>query len=163
VAQARKPAFYAAMSVPDTVEGRLELLILHMALVMRRLREADAPSRAVGQAAFDLFCTDMDRSIRELGVSDIAVPKKMKRMGEAFYGRSATYEEALAVPADDALAVALARNLYDDAPPDGMAAAVGSYVRAAVAVLAMQPADAIAAGAPNFPDPGAHVPVRAPA
>jgi cytochrome b pre-mRNA-processing protein 3 len=151
------------MNVPDTVEGRLELLILHMALILRRLREGDAEARAVGQAAFDLFCTDMDRSMRELGVSDIAVPKKMKRMGEAFYGRSATYDQALATPSGAGLAEALARNLYDGAAPHGMAAAAAAYARAAAAALAAEPAARIAAGAPVFPDPATFVPGRAPA
>jgi cytochrome b pre-mRNA-processing protein 3 len=98
--------------------------------------------------------------MRELGVSDVAVPKKMRRMGEAFYGRSAAYEEALAAPSGEGLAEALARNLYDGAAPGGMAPAVAAYVRAAAAALAAEPAGRIAGGAPAFPDPAGYVPGR---
>src|SRR3981081_4092999 len=98
VAQARAPAFYQIYGVPDTVNGRLEMIMLHAVLVLRRLEGGAAPGRALGQGLFDHFCRDMDASMREMGVGDLAVPRKMRRIGEAFYGRQAAYRTALAAP-----------------------------------------------------------------
>src|ERR1043165_607987 len=111
VAQAREPRFYAAYGVPDTVLGRFDLLVLHLALLLRRLREGDA-TRALAQGVFDAFCRDMDHNLREMGISDQGVPHQMRRVGEAFYGRARAYDAALAEGADDALVQALARNVY---------------------------------------------------
>src|SRR6478735_9476386 len=95
VAQARLPCFYREYGVPDTVDGRFDLLVLHLAFVLDRL--ADEPQlRELGQALFDHFCTDMDRNLREMGVGDLSVPKHMQRVGEAFYGRAQAYKEGLA-------------------------------------------------------------------
>src|SRR5262249_18838863 len=100
VAQARNPAFYLEYGVPDTPEGRFDMIVLHLALVCRRLGRAQgpdqAPARSVSQAVFDMFCRDMDHNLREMGVSDIGVPKKMRKLGEAFYGRLDAYDRALA-------------------------------------------------------------------
>src|SRR6185437_7652606 len=83
VAQARRPAFYVDYAAPDTAEGRFDMLILHVALVCRRLsREtgaAEAPARQLSQQVFDMFCADMDHNLREMGVGDLTVPKKMRR------------------------------------------------------------------------------------
>src|SRR6266702_3543323 len=91
VAQARAPAFYQIYGVPDTVNGRLEMIMLHAVLVLRRLESEAVPIRALGQGLFDQFCRDMDDSMREMGVGDLAVPRNMRRIGEAFYGRQAAY------------------------------------------------------------------------
>ena len=95
VAQAKLPAFYLDYGVPDTVNGRFDMIVLHAALVLRRLSSEPAPARAVGQAIFARFCRDMDHSLREMGVGDLAVPKQMQRVAEAFYGRARAYEAAL--------------------------------------------------------------------
>src|SRR5262245_64999591 len=100
VAQARLPAVYRSYGVPDTVNGRLEMIMLHAVLVLRRLEGEAPPVRALGQQLFDRFCRDMDESLREMGVGDLAVPRKMRRIGEAFYGRQAAYQAALAAPGD---------------------------------------------------------------
>src|ERR1700761_506939 len=85
VAQSRQPRFYAEWGVPDTVTGRFDMISLHLALVLRRLgTERDA--KVFSQALFDLFFKDMDRSLREMGAGDLAVPKKIRKMGEIFYG-----------------------------------------------------------------------------
>src|SRR6476660_9122950 len=94
VAQARNPGLYADLAVPDTVTGRFEMVILHSALVLRHLRADDA-AKAVAQEVFDLFCADMDRSLRELGVGDLAVGKRMREMAGIFYGRADAYDNAL--------------------------------------------------------------------
>ena len=100
VAQARLPAFYQIYGVPDTVNGRLEMIMLHTVLFLRRLESEAVPIRALGQGLFDQFCRDMDDSMREMGVGDLAVPRNMRRIGEAFYGRQAAYRVALEAPDD---------------------------------------------------------------
>jgi cytochrome b pre-mRNA-processing protein 3 len=154
VAQARAPSFYAAYLVPDTVEGRFDMIVLHLALVLRRLRREPAAIRALGQSVFDLFCTDMDHSLREMGVGDLAVPKQMRRLGEAFYGRALAYDRALEAEGGERLVPALARNLFPaaGAAPPG-AVRLAGYVRAAEACLNSQLGAAIATGVLRFPDP----------
>ena len=90
VAQARLPCFYREYGVPDTVNGRFDLLVLHLALVLDRLAD-ESQLRELGQALFDHFCSDMDRNLREMGIGDLSVPKHMQRVGEAFYGRARAY------------------------------------------------------------------------
>src|SRR6478752_5177951 len=90
VAQARLPCFYREYGVPDTVNGRFDLLVLHIAFVLDRLAD-DPELRHLGQAIFDLFCKDMDHNLREMGVGDLSVPKEMQRIGEAFYGRAQAF------------------------------------------------------------------------
>src|SRR3989442_12458453 len=86
VAQARAAAFYQNYGVPDTVNGRFEMIVLHAVLLLRRLDAGPDPSRRLGQSVFDMFCSDMDGNLRELGVGDLAVPRTMRRGGEGFYG-----------------------------------------------------------------------------
>jgi cytochrome b pre-mRNA-processing protein 3 len=119
VAQARSAAFYAHYGVADSVEGRFELLVLHLVLVLRRLggelkpRPLQAPSSsaAVGQQLFDVFCRDLDDNLREMGVGDLAVPRRMRQFGEAFYGRQAAYGVALDAADPQELEKTLARNI----------------------------------------------------
>jgi cytochrome b pre-mRNA-processing protein 3 len=155
VAQARLPCFYREYAVADTVNGRFDVLVLHLAAVLDRLGE-EAELRDLGQALFDRFCQDMDHNLREMGIGDLAVPKEMQRMGEAFYGRAQAYKAALAASADNALAEALKRNIYGGVPsnPAGPAR-LAAYMREAVRVLKMQPAAAFLAGALDLPDPAA--------
>src|SRR6266576_5455652 len=96
VAQARAPDFYRIYGVPDTVNGRFEMIVLHAILLLRRLEHEAASVRRLGQGIFDRFCSDMDANLREMGVGDLSVPRKMHGIGEAFYGRKAAYEAALA-------------------------------------------------------------------
>src|SRR5436305_7593574 len=111
VAQAREPLFYRDLDVPDTVDGRLDLLILHLWLVLRRLRGV-AAGKQLSQALFDHFCSDMDANLREMGVGDLTVPKRMQKFGEAFYGRSAAYHAARQAGAEP-LAQALCKNILE--------------------------------------------------
>src|SRR3981081_1978186 len=94
VAQAREPLFYRALAVPDTVNGRFDLLVLHLWMVLRRLKPIGGGT-GLSQALFDRFCEDMDGNLREMGVGDLTVPKRMQAFGEAFYGRTAAYDLAL--------------------------------------------------------------------
>jgi cytochrome b pre-mRNA-processing protein 3 len=151
VAQARSPSFYGAHGVPDTVLGRFDMVVLHAALLVRRLRASDA-TQALAQGVFDAFCRDMDDNLREMGVSDIGVPREMRKLAEAFYGRARAYEAALAADGDGALAAALTRNVYADAAPVA-ASALAAYVRAAARMLDSASDAALARGEARFPDP----------
>ena len=94
VAQARMPCFYREYAVADTVNGRFDLLVLHLPRSSTAWREPAL--RELGQALFDRFCRDMDDNLREMGVGDLTVPKEMRRIADAFYGRSQAYLAALA-------------------------------------------------------------------
>src|SRR6185369_12522946 len=112
VAQARDPRFYEDYAVPDTVLGRFELIVLHLLLLLLRLRKGDSAMRTLAQRVFDAFCRDMDHSLREMGISDPGLPRQMQRVGEAFYGRAQAYDAAVAQREEGVLAQALARNVY---------------------------------------------------
>jgi cytochrome b pre-mRNA-processing protein 3 len=159
VAQARTPVFYRAYGVPDTALGRFDLLLLHLLLLLLRLRTASGATQTLAQAVFDAFCRDMDDNLREMGVSDVGVPRTMRRLAEAFYGRAHAYEAALAAEGDGALVAALTRNVYADAarPVAAAAAALAAYVRAAARMLAQADNAALARGEAAFPEPGAFV------
>jgi cytochrome b pre-mRNA-processing protein 3 len=154
VAQARNPAFYRDHGVPDTANGRLEMIVLHAVLVLSRLEAEGAPARPLGQALFDYFCSDMDANLREMGVGDMAVPRKMKAIAEAFYGRKRAYETALAAPEPDQLAAALARNIHAGTDADA-ARRLAAYVREAASTLAAIDGVALQRGEIAFADPQA--------
>jgi len=159
--QARRPVFYRDYAVADTINGRFDLLLLHVAAVVARLMQ-EQETRPAGQLLFDRFCTDMDDNLREIGISDIAVPKHMKRVGEAFYGRARAYEAALAAPDDALLVEAIARNIYGGQPPESaLVGRLAAYMRDMAAALAAQPAAALAGGTVELPDPAATMPVEA--
>ncbi len=154
VAQGRKPAFYAGYGVPDTPEGRFDMILLHLILFVRRLRREPAPIRALGQRVFDLFCRDMDHSFREMGIGDLAVPKHMRRVAEAFYGRATAYDAAIEDADEEQLAAVLARNIFQSAAPSAGARRLGRYVRLAIDELDRQEAGELAQARVSFPDPG---------
>jgi cytochrome b pre-mRNA-processing protein 3 len=154
VAQARVPEFYVDYGVPDTVEGRFDMVVLHVYLVFRRLAQAGDSARACGQDMFDLFIEDMDASMRELGVGDLSVPRKVRAMAEGYYGRSAAYDAALLDAADGELAAALLRNVYagEERAQKG-AARLAAYVRRADRKLAGTDAGEIESASFAFPEP----------
>jgi cytochrome b pre-mRNA-processing protein 3 len=153
VAQARLPCFYREYGVADTVNGRFDLLVLHLAVTLDRLAR-DLSLRDLGQALFDLFCRDMDDNLREMGVGDLEVPKQMQRVGEAFYGRAKAYREGLAATSKDVLVQAVARNIYGDAPAFPAAAVrLATYMRAAARDLGTQEPSGFLAGEIRLPDP----------
>ena len=157
VAQARTPAFYADYGVADTPAGRFDMIVLHLVLFVRRLRGEPAPIRALGQGVFDLFCRDMDHNFREMGIGDLAVPKHMRRVAEAFYGRAAAYDRAIEEADEDELAAALARNIFPESgAPSACARRLARYVRCAIDGLGRQDAEVFAQAGVSFPDPGAN-------
>ena len=153
VAQARLPIFYRGYAVPDTVTGRLEMILLHVFLFFRRARSG-TDMRPLGQDVFDRFCDDMDGNLREMGIGDLAVPKHMQRIGEAFYGRAAAYDAALDAADDAALSQALTRNVFGQGlqQPE-RAQRLTAYVKAADVQLAREEDTNLAQGRISFPDP----------
>ncbi|TIR44271.1 MAG: ubiquinol-cytochrome C chaperone, partial [Mesorhizobium sp.] len=115
LAAARQTVFYSDWNVPDTPLGRFEMLSLHMYLIQHRLRGEGGAAAEIAQVLIDEFFLDVDHSLRELGISDVGVPKRMKKLAKMFYGRTAAYDEALRDDDGAALAVALARNVRPDA------------------------------------------------
>ena len=150
VAQARTRALYTDLAVPDTVEGRFEMVVAHMALVLRRLGRGDEAAKAVGQGVFDVFCDETDDALRELGVKDTSVGKRMRFLAEAYYGRAATYDGALATADAEELAAALRRTVYSG---EGAVAApaLAAYILASDGALAATPVDRVIAGAIVWP------------
>jgi cytochrome b pre-mRNA-processing protein 3 len=130
VTAARSPALYRTMGVPDTVMGRFEALALHLALVLRRMRALPAPADSLAQELVDRFFADLDAALREIGIGDVSVPKKVKKLGQAFYGRAQAYEDALQPDADAAaLEKALCRNVLDRPDEPGLAALLAQHIR----------------------------------
>jgi cytochrome b pre-mRNA-processing protein 3 len=153
VAQARLPCFYREYAVADTVNGRFDLLMLHLVAVLDRLAE-DPALRDMGQALFDRFCQDMDHNLREMGVGDLSAPKEMPRMGEAFYGRTQAYRAALAAQGEEPLIEAAACNVYGGVPPlSATPARLAAYMREAVRQVRAQQSAELLAGDLRFPDP----------
>jgi cytochrome b pre-mRNA-processing protein 3 len=143
VAQSRQPRFYAEWGVPDSVTGRFDMISLHMALFLRRLK-SEPSARDFGQALVDRFFLDMDLSLRELGITDLGVPKRVRKMSDVFYGLLGALDDALEANEDTALEGVLLKNVY---PSDANAGALAGYLRAEAASLAARPlADLVAPG-----------------
>jgi cytochrome b pre-mRNA-processing protein 3 len=115
VDQARSPQFYLNVGVPDTLDGRFDMIVLHMVLVIERLSLIGETAKRLSQTLFDLMFDDMDQALREMGVGDLSVGKKVKTMARAFYGRLGAYDEAFRADTDEALISALKRNVFRDA------------------------------------------------
>ncbi|MEN3950368.1 ubiquinol-cytochrome C chaperone family protein [Iodidimonas sp. SYSU 1G8] len=150
VGQSRQPAFYLDGGVPDTLDGRFDMIVLHAFLVMRRLRDGGERGETLSQVLFDEMFSDMDRSLREMGVGDMGIGKRVRAMGKAFMGRVKAYDEGLDT-GGDALEQALLRNLYRSAPPsDESLASMVAYARREAAHLGEQPLDRLMAGEVTF-------------
>ncbi|WP_439633710.1 ubiquinol-cytochrome C chaperone family protein [Glycocaulis sp.] len=147
LAEARAPRLYAELGVPDTVDGRFDMIVLHAALVMRRLREEGEGGQKLAQALFGRLFDDMDAALREMGIGDMSVGKKIKTMAEAFYGRAAAYDGALKAGDAGQLKAVLWRNLFDDAPEhEGAAEALSRHAIAADQQIRSMPADQLLEG-----------------
>ena len=145
--------FFTEYGVPDTLDGRFEVICLHAFLYLRRLKSAPPPAAELGQEMFNRMFADFDRSLREIGVGDLSVGRQINRMAEAFYGRVRAYEDGL-VADDAALSAALARNVYGTASAsDEQLARLAAYLRREAAGLDRQPDDALLAGTMTFGAP----------
>jgi cytochrome b pre-mRNA-processing protein 3 len=154
VAQARTPALYSDLGVPDTLDGRFESIVLHLVLVLRRLKRDFPEGRDFATALQEAFFTDMDHSLREMGAGDLGVGKRVKRMAEGFFGRLQSYDEALdrlAVDGQAGLAAVLRRNVYGTLPEGaGDVAGLIAYMLAQAAALETQDGAALRHGEVAF-------------
>jgi cytochrome b pre-mRNA-processing protein 3 len=151
VAQSRRPDYYSLWGVPDTLDGRFDLLVLHASLAMRRLKAAGGTAAKVSQALFDIMFEDLDHSLREMGVGDITVPKRIKEMGEAFYGRAVAYDAALSQADTAALKEALVRNIYRGTSHPGVPM-LAAYTQRAYAHMQGQKIEDLCDGRVQFPE-----------
>jgi len=147
VDQSREPGLYGALGAPDTVEGRFEVYTLHVVLLLDRLNRLGPQAKAVSQALFDTYVKALDHALRELGVGDLSVGRKMRRLGEAFFGRVKSYQAAFAaLPDEQPLRDLLTRTVYAEAAVD-RAPALAAYVLAQRERLAGQALEAYLQGA----------------
>jgi cytochrome b pre-mRNA-processing protein 3 len=156
VKHARMPAFYRDLGVPDTPEGRFEIVALHVALVVRRLRAAGAPGSALGQELFELMFADMDESLRHIGIGELSVGKHITRLAGYFYARLAALDEVLGGSPGAPLATMLRTNVYHGgaAPSPDQVDVLVSYLLAAEAALRAQPTEHLLAGRVAWAPPG---------
>ena len=149
VAQAREPWFYSDVGVPDTPEGRIEMVMLHVTLVLHRLKAEGPAAEPVARAVAEAFVTDIDDCLREMGVGDVTVAKKVKKAAAALFDRTRDYGDALAAQGDDALGGLMATHLVGAAnlSPAGRLAA---YARASSARLASLDSALLETGAITF-------------
>jgi len=153
VAAARLPRWYAEFGVPDTLDGRFDMCSVFAFLFIDRCRADPDPRAApLAQAVFDAMFADMDQNLRQMGVGDLGVAKRMKVMWEAFHGRASAYQAALDQPDDADLTVALSRNVWREAEPVPGAAVLAQTLRALRAWLATIPLDALAEQAGGLAD-----------
>jgi cytochrome b pre-mRNA-processing protein 3 len=150
VTQAREPLFYRDFGVPDAVNGRFDLLVLHLWMVLRRLKSIEGGAD-LAQTLFDRFCDDMDANLREMGVGDLTVPKRMQAFGEAFYGRAAAYDLALAAGREP-LAQALCKNILNGEGIEN-ARRLAVYAEAAIAALVGTDEASLRGASWSFPAP----------
>ncbi|MBN2753062.1 MAG: ubiquinol-cytochrome C chaperone family protein [Rhodospirillaceae bacterium] len=154
VAAARRPVFHELCGVPDSLDGRFDVLCLHAFLAMRRLKVIGTDeSKALSQALFDAMFLDMEAALRQIGVSDLRVGQEIKAMARAFLGRVEAYDAAFVIGGGEALSCALARNVFRGDDKDGLAiVALTRYMEAADVALSTQPNAQVMGGALAFPD-----------
>ena len=152
-AQARQPIFYAQWGAPDTREGRFELFTLHVLLLARRLKGQGAQAAETAQGLIDAYFENLDISLREQGTGDLSMSKKMKKLGQAFYGRAKALEDAFeAMPQETLLEEVIARTvLAEGGSPEPFV----RYVIVALRDLAQTPLEQLLAGEAAWPKAGA--------
>jgi cytochrome b pre-mRNA-processing protein 3 len=161
VEQARQRVFFAECGVPDTLDGRFELICLHAFLYLHRLKSERPRAEPLAQAFFDTMFGDLDRALREMGVGDLRVGREVKRMAQGFYGRIRAYENGIAAH-DKVLGAALARNLFGTVPgPLAQLEAMTLYVRRAADDLRSQDAAELLTGRVRFVYPKPRGPIPA--
>jgi len=154
VEQARRTEFYETLGVPDTLDGRFEMIVLHMFLIVRRLRGLGENGAKIGQALFDAMFADMDRNLREMGVGDLGVGRRVKKMAERFYGSVQAYDRGLEADADEELQAALGRNVFAASePPQANVAALAAYLRREAGALDAKPEGDLLADPIGFGEP----------
>jgi cytochrome b pre-mRNA-processing protein 3 len=155
VTQARHPDFYGRLGVPDTPVGRYEMVVVHLFLVLERLRADPLAADELARALIETFVADMDDSVREMGTGDVGVGKKVRRAAAGFYERSRDYRAGLAAPDRQELAGALARHMHAHESADDHADELASYMRAAGSALMRHDLTSASAEPIAFPAPSA--------
>lgn len=153
VTASRSKALYRELGVPDTIDGRFDMLLLHAALVIERLDRDGPQAKEITQALFDKFCADMDRSLREMGVGDLSIPRRMRAMAEGFYGRLAAYAPALRQQDLNELSLGIGRNVFPHNPEPSLAAPLAAYTLASVKALEKCSSKELRDGSPIFAEP----------
>jgi cytochrome b pre-mRNA-processing protein 3 len=151
--QARRPEFYRDLGAPDTVEGRFELYSLHVALLLIRLKGQGQIAAASAQALFDVHVRALDDALREIGISDVKVGRHMKKLGEAFYGRLKSYEDAISALPEEAGILGLLGRTVLEGRPDAEIRALAAYVARAAAALSVQGMEELLEGRVAWPSP----------
>ena len=150
VRAARDPFYYTALGVPDTLDGRFDMVGAHVFLLIHRVHGVSKPGAELAQALFDAMFSDMDQSLREIGASDMSLGKRVRAMWEAFNGRATTYAAAIDAGDMEALATALARNVWRGAGPDDNARKAAAVLLRQARHLASQPMERLLAGQASF-------------
>lgn len=151
VAQARHPDFYVNLGVPDTMEGRFDLILVHAFVLFRRLKTENG-DRDLAQNIFDVMFADLDQNMREMGIGDVGILKRIRKMSESYHGRIVAYEEGVQSGAAE-LAAALNRNLFADTEVrDEQLMAMVGYVHQALTDLDRQEISDLQNGKVHFPD-----------
>ena len=151
VAQARRADFYRALDVADSVEGRFELYSLHVALLLIRLKGQGQIAAQTAQHLFDAYVLSLDDALRDMGVADVKVGRKMKSLGQAFYGRLKAYEDAIeALPDGAELEGLLSRTAFEGREQSHASDLAGYVVRASQALEA-QALDGLLEGRVSWP------------
>ena len=154
LAQARDPSLYVAGAVPDTVEGRTDMMLLHLFLLMHRLNGEAGEIHALARDVCDRFFAELDHAMREMGISDLAVPKRIRKIADIYAGCSSSYGNALRQEGDAELTQALLRNVHARREDRlEQARLLAGYVRRAAAALERVPSDRLIDGSLPFPSP----------
>ena len=153
VAQARAPAFYTECGIQDTPEGRYELIVLHLVLLLERFAGAGTEGARLSRLVVEAFVRDMDDSLREMGVGDLTVPKKVKKAAAGLYDRAAVYRVALRQSGSDALQPSLENHIPGLSENKKSGAELAAYVHRSVAHLASLSVESLVAGRASFPAP----------
>lgn len=155
VGQSRKAVFYQDLGVPDSLDGRFELIAIHVFLLLHRLKDGGSKTAELSQALFDLFFADMDCNLREMGAGDLGVGRRVRRMAEGFSGRVRAYDAALSAGHTPDLEEALRRNLYGTlpTPPAASLARMAEYLQTESAEIAAQSEASILSGEVYFGTP----------
>jgi len=155
VAQARRPSFYRDAGVPDSLDGRFDVLVMYAFLFLRRLKNEGEAASEVGQLVFDTMFADLDQNLREMGVGDLGIAKRVRKMASAFYGRTAAYDEALDGYSENPqpLELAVKRNLFPDCEDADGARMIAGYMVSCDLALRAQETGKLLEGDVTFPEP----------
>lgn len=161
VKQARQKEFYSSYSVPDTVEGRFEMVALHLFLFVQRLKSENQKDHNVGKLVLETFFSEMDATLREMGVGDMGVPKKMRKISDSFFGRAYSYSEALESGDIEQLKKAIERNIYayyqgekkiDGSYSENDLTGISEYILESYKAVCKNPIDELLGGVIHFSD-----------